>query len=109
MKTKFNKLSAFLMILTLTLSFIPTTSFAKNNVPITTLALPKEVPAEVKVMFTRLEEIKKIDKSTLTSVEKKELRKEVRSIKKALRSSGNGVYLSVGAIIIIVLLLILLL
>ena len=35
--------------------------------------------------------------------------KEVKAIKGELRSSGNGVYLSVGAIIIIVLLLILLL
>ena len=109
MKTKFNKLSAFLMIFTLTLSFIPSTSFGRTTDPLTHSTTPKEVPAEVKVMFTRLEEIKKIDKSTLSSVEKKELRKEVRSIKKALRSSGNGVYLSVGAIIIIVLLLILLL
>ena len=87
MKTKFNKLSAFLMILTLTLSFIPSTSFGRTTNPITHSTTPKEVPAEVKVMFTRLEEIKKIDKSTLSSVEKKELRKEVRSIKKALRSS----------------------
>ena len=35
--------------------------------------------------------------------------KEVRAIKSTLNSSGNGVYLSVGAIIIIILLLILLL
>jgi hypothetical protein len=49
-----------------------------------------------------------MDKSSLTSSEK-ELRKEVREIKSAIRSSGNGVYFSVGAIIIIILLLILLL
>lgn len=41
--------------------------------------------------------------------EKKELRKEVRAIKTTLKSSNGGVYLSVGAILIIVLLLILLL
>ncbi len=70
---------------------------------------PKEIPAEVKVQLARLDEIKTIDKSTLTSPEKKELRKEVRAIKASLKSTGNGVYLSVGAIIIIVLLLILLL
>ncbi|MCZ8196296.1 MAG: hypothetical protein O9267_01660 [Flavobacterium sp.] len=60
-------------------------------------------------MINRLEQIKSIDKSNMTRVEKKELRKEVKSIKANLRSTGNGVYLSVGAIIIIVLLLILLL
>lgn len=68
-----------------------------------------EVPAEVKVMYDRLEEIKKMDKSEMTRAEKKELRKEVRAIKSELKSTGNGVYLSVGAIIIIILLLILLL
>jgi len=60
-------------------------------------------------MINRLEEIKALDKSSMTRVEKKELRKEVREIKANLKSSNNGVYLSVGAIIIIILLLILLL
>ncbi|WP_313806987.1 hypothetical protein [Flavobacterium sp.] len=59
-------------------------------------------------LINRLEEIKSIDRSTLTRVEKRELRKEVKSINKQLKGS-NGVYLSVGAIIIIILLLILLL
>ena len=56
-----------------------------------------------------LEEIKTMDKSELKSSEKKALRKEVRAINAELRSTGNGVYLSVGAIIIVILLLILLL
>ncbi len=60
-------------------------------------------------LLTRLNEIKNIDKSNLTRVEKKELRIELRNIKKEMKSSGSGVYLSVGAIIIILLLLIILL
>jgi hypothetical protein len=60
-------------------------------------------------MISRLKEIKAMDKSDMTSQEKKALRKEVRSIKKSLAELNGGVYLSVGAIIIIVLLLILLL
>ncbi len=60
-------------------------------------------------MYNRLEEIKAMDKSSMTFSEKKALRKEVRTIKANLRSSNSGVYLSVGAIIIIILLLILLL
>ena len=60
-------------------------------------------------MLNRLDEIKAMDKTNMSSVEKKELRKEVRTIKKELKSTGNGVYLSIGAIIIIILLLILLL
>ena len=77
--------------------------------PITPAPTSSEMPAEVKVMLNRLEEIKGMDKSELSSKERKELRKEVRAIKAELRSTGNGIYLSVGAIIIIVLLLILLL
>lgn len=73
--------------------------------------------AEANAMVVRLNEIKAMDMTTLSSSEKKDLRKEVRGIKKELNkgestsAQGNngGVYLSVGAIIIIVLLLILLL
>ncbi|MEO8108654.1 MAG: hypothetical protein ABI594_01410 [Ginsengibacter sp.] len=57
----------------------------------------------------RLIEIRNMDKSNLTSSEKKALRKEVKEIKKEVRANSNGIYLSVGAIIIIILLLLLLL
>ena len=50
-----------------------------------------------------------MDKSKMSSPEKRQLRKEVRTIKSTLNVLGEGVYLSVGAIIIIILLLILLL
>ena len=68
--------------------------------------------AEANVLLYRLKEIKTTDKSKMNSAEKKQLRKEARSLKKDYRENGNGnggVYLSVGAIIIIILLLILLL
>jgi putative component of toxin-antitoxin plasmid stabilization module len=55
----------------------------------------------------RLNEIHAMDKSHLTTSEKKELRKEVLAIRKNA-GPGGGVYLSVGAIIIIVLILIVL-
>jgi len=57
----------------------------------------------------RLEEIKTIDKKTLSNDDKKALRREVREIKKELAAISGGVYLSIGAIILIALLLILLL
>ncbi len=60
-------------------------------------------------LLQRLEVIKEMDKSTLTKVEKKELRKEVKDIKKEMKVIKGGVYLSIGAIIIVILLLILLL
>ena len=57
----------------------------------------------------RLEEIRAIDKSKLAPEEKKALRREVRTLKKELAAISGGIYLSVGAIILIALLLILLL
>lgn len=103
------KVTFYLMIMVLSLGVIPTQLFAAEKNPTAISNTPKEVPAEVKIMLNRLDEIKAMDKSSLNSSEKKELRKEVRAIKAELKSSGNGVYLSIGAIIIIILLLILLL
>ena len=98
------KLSFYLMVMVLSLCAVPSSMLANEKAPTT-----KEVPAEVQTMLNRLEEIKEMDKSSLKSSEKKELRKEVREIKQELKKTGNGLYLSVGAIIIIILLLILLL
>jgi hypothetical protein len=80
----------------------------------TTSAVPstpaKTIPsAETTVMMERLYEIKAMDIASMSSAEKKQLRKEVRTIKSDMRAATDGVYLSVGAIIIIVLLLILIL
>lgn len=97
------------MLMIASLTCIPNQITAAVKNPITTSDTPKEVPAEVKILLLRLDEIKAMDKSELSSIEKKTLRKEVRDIKSTLKSTGNGVYLSVGAIIIIILLLILLL
>lgn len=65
-------------------------------------------PALSEQLVNRLAEIKAMDASTLSRKEKRELRKEVKAIEKKLADSG-GVYLSVGAIILIVVLLIILL
>lgn len=104
------KTKLYLLVLMISISFLPNTILGATGNTISMASTdPKEVPQAVKVQLERLDEIKAMDKSTLSSTEKKELRKEVRAIKTSLRSTGNGVYLSVGAIIIIVLLLILLL
>ena len=65
--------------------------------------------ARLQQLIHRLEDIRGMDKSELTRLEKKSLRKEVKGIRKELKDGGKGVYLSVGAIIIIILLLILIL
>jgi len=56
----------------------------------------------------RVNEIKEMDKSNLSKSERKAIQKELREMKKESRET-RGVYLSVGAIIIIILLLILIL
>ena len=56
----------------------------------------------------RLEEIRAMNTRSLSRSEKKALRMEVRSIKKEMATLNGGVYVSIGALIIIALLLILL-
>jgi len=74
---------------------------------------PTELSAEQTVQLerikTRVEEIRDMDKSNLTKSERKALRKELKELKGQARAMSGGVYLSVGAIIIIILLLILIL
>ena len=73
-------------------------------------ATPAEapIPEEIQVLINRVYEIKEMDRSTLTVGEKKELRKELRTIKSELKAV-QGIYLSIGAILIVILLLILIL
>lgn len=106
------KLTFCITIALLLLAFVP----MQLNAEPETYSLPKATTEtevvmsdEVVVMMDRLEEIEAMDKSDLNSAEKKELRKEVRDIKKELKELGGGVYISVGAAILIVLLLILIL
>ena len=75
----------------------------KKSAPATT-----NIPTEIKIMLNRLEEIKSIKKSELERSERKALRKEVHAIKSQIRSTGNGIYIGSGALIIILLLIILL-
>jgi hypothetical protein len=65
--------------------------------------------ARAQELLKRLDQINALDKSAMNSSEKKENRKEVRAINKELKQLGGGVYISVGAILIILLLLIILL
>ena len=91
----------------LSLTFLPLQSNASTTAEPSSLVGTK--PAESKTLELRLTEIKATDMSKLKSSEKKNLRKEVRSINHKLRELGGGVYLSAGALILIVILLIILL
>ena len=86
-------------------------AFAGPATPVTTTEMSNATSdaAKTEVLLNRLNEIKNMDKSNLTRADKKALRSEVKAIKGEMKKSNNGIYLSVGAIIIIVLLLILIL
>ncbi|MBP6184296.1 MAG: hypothetical protein KA479_05100 [Saprospiraceae bacterium] len=77
----------------------------ESNVP-----SPKPTPSpEAQVIMSRLDVIKSMDKSEMSSLEKKELRNETRNLKKELKRANGGIYFSAGAIIVIIILLIILL
>jgi hypothetical protein len=104
------KITACLMTTLMLLAFLSTPLKAiTTTFPITTATTPPIESAAVNALMIRLGEIKAMDKSNLSSSEKKQLRKETRTIKRELRKSSGGIYFSVGAIIVILVLLILLL
>lgn len=71
--------------------------------------LPQHESFEANQMYNRLDEIKRMDKKKLSTQDKKQLRQEVKMLKSNLSTLQDGVYLSVGALVIIILLLLLLL
>jgi len=107
------KIALCLMATVLSLTFIPVQLTAAPRSTPSGVVDPSPVsPAEAgraNELLLRLNEIKTMDKSELNPSDKKELRKEVKGINSELKAISNGIYLSVGAIIIIILLLIILL
>lgn len=108
-------LSAFVLIFV----FQKQLNAETETTPIIVVATAPVASVDIGVLIARVETIKAMDISTLTSSERKELRKELRTIKSDLKKHGKnnlnsingngGLYLSVGGIILIILLLILLL
>ncbi|MDD4385461.1 MAG: hypothetical protein PHD06_09835 [Bacteroidales bacterium] len=82
---------------------------ATEATPVATNSAIAIQATESKELVQRLEEIKDSNKSDLSFSQKKELRKEVRTIKSELKQRGDGIYISAGAAIIIIILLIILL
>lgn len=95
------------MIFTLTITADTVSAADKNNKAKTEMTAAEKVQLER--IKSRVEEIRDMDKSGMSRAEKKELRKELKELKTEARAMNGGVYLSVGAIIIIILLLILIL
>lgn len=87
---------------------IPVTAHATKAV-ITVHGDPDKEIKMLSEVTQRVIEIQAMDKTNLTSSEKKALRKELLGLKKKADSLDQRVYLSIGALIIIILLLILIL
>ena len=104
------KLTLSILTVFMSMTFQPAVGIAaaKESTTISSETKEKEA-AEAEVLLSRLNEIKAMDKSDMSSMEKKELRSEVKVTKERLKDIGGGVYLSAGAVIIILLVLIILL
>lgn len=104
MKHKQILFAAFFMLLSIS-------GFSAVTDPALTGKVPTEATAlRVNELETRLHEIEAMDIKSMSRTERRSLRKEVKAIEKEMKTmANNGVYISVGALIIIILLLILIL
>lgn len=64
---------------------------------------------EVNHLRMRVEEIRDMDKSELTVEERRELKSELKEIKKNVKKGGGTVYIGAGTLILVIILVILLL
>jgi len=100
------------MAAALSLTFVPFQAIASGTEEPIVLEVTKPMESTeselARKLELRLEEISATDMSTLKLSEKKELRKEVRSIKRELKDISGGVYISAGLLILILVLLIVL-
>jgi hypothetical protein len=97
---------ALMMIFTLgaTTAFASKTDL-KSNAPVATEN--KLSAEEVSRLNNRVEEIRKMDKSDMTVSEKRELRKESKSIKENVRKNGEVIYISGGTLLLIIIIILL--
>lgn len=101
------KITVGLMTAFLSFTFIPTeTQAASAKTEMATTSTSDAARAQA--LLNRVEEIRMMNKTNLSPAEKKELRKELRSVREQLRDIGGGVYISAGALIVILILLIIL-
>ncbi|MFN3801004.1 hypothetical protein [Belliella pelovolcani] len=99
------KIAYFLSVMFLFTAFAPAAMAkdAKKENP----ELTAEEQLRLEEINNRVEEIKAMDFADMSKEERKEVKNELREMKKEAKDLGGGVYLSVGAIIIILLILIL--
>lgn len=87
----------------------PAISIAAKPVKVISSITPDKADPALQSLLNRIKEIQLMNKENLSRSEKKNLRKELKGIKKEIRRRGRGIYLSLGAVIVIVVVLILIL
>lgn len=96
---------AILMIFTLSATTFASKTDLKSTTPAATEN--KLSAEEVSRLNKRVEEIRSMDKSEMTNMEKRELRKESKGIKENVRKNGEIIYISGGTLLLIILIIIL--
>jgi hypothetical protein len=109
------KLRTYAALLALLLTMTATNIYAANGddkkpaKEAVAIMTEEQKATRLQEIKSRVQEIKAMDFSTLSKEDRKAVRKELKEMRKEARAIGGGVYLSVGAIIIIILVLILIL
>lgn len=96
---------AILMIFTLSATTFASKTDLKSTTPAATEN--KLSAEEVSRLNKRVEEIRSMDKSEMTNMEKRELRKESKGIKENVRKNGEVIYISGGTLLLIIIIILL--
>jgi len=101
------KIIFFVTLMFLTLS---TSTVFASKTDVTAVPDKKEnklSEEEMSRLKNRVEEIRNMDKTNLTRIEKREMRKELRTIKETVKKNGGGyVYIGGTTLLLIIILLI---
>ena len=102
------KIAYFLSILFLFTATIPSATAKEGKKGKENPELTEEQQVRLGEIEERVAEIKALNFRDLSADELKEVKVELKELKKEAKKNGGGIYLSVGAIIVILLVLILL-
>lgn len=90
-------------------SVSPILSFSNDSKSKTEIVIKnnKLSSEQINLLENRVNEIRNMNKSDMTSAEKREIRKELKGIKKNVRTHGDIIYISGGTLLLIILILLL--
>ncbi|WP_143959349.1 hypothetical protein [Litoribacter populi] len=97
------KIAYLLSLMMLFTAFAP--AFAADNKEKEKLELTAEEKERLSEIENRVDEIKAMDFGDMSKAEKKGIKKELKELNKEAKQLSGGVYISVGAIILILILI----